>query len=212
MLKCVIFDMDGTIADTTPLCIAAFRKSIESLLGKSISDHEIFATFGPSEEGTIQALIPESFDEGVANYIKSYRELHDICKRPFDGIVDLLGALKERGLLLALVTGKGAISLNTSLEVFGIGEYFDAIETGSPEGPSKPAGIRRVLSKFGLEPQEAVYIGDMPNDIVSARKVSVPVIAAAWAKTANAPELETYKPDKICYTVAELYNYLMKAK
>jgi beta-phosphoglucomutase-like phosphatase (HAD superfamily) len=57
-IEAVIFDLDGTIANTLPLCIAAFRKSIEPLLQASISDEEIIATFGPSEEGTIRKLIP----------------------------------------------------------------------------------------------------------------------------------------------------------
>lgn len=210
MLKCVIFDLDGTIADTLPLCIAAFRQSVESILGKSISDNEIVATFGPSEEGTIQALTPDFFTEGLANYLESYRQLHSMCQQPFDGIIDLLSELKECGLLLALVTGKGIKSLNISLDIFGISKYFDAIETGSPKGPSKPEGMRKVLNKLGLKPYEAVYIGDAPNDIVSAHEVSIPVIAAAWANTAEASELKKYMPDKICYSIAELHDYLLK--
>ena len=65
MLKAVIFDFDGTVCDTLPLCIAAFRKSIEPLAGRRFSDQEITATFGPSEEGTIRALIPEFYEQGV---------------------------------------------------------------------------------------------------------------------------------------------------
>ena len=52
-IKCVIFDLDGTVGDTVPLCIKAFKKSIEPLINKNVSDEEIIATFGPSEEGTI---------------------------------------------------------------------------------------------------------------------------------------------------------------
>ena len=55
-IKALIFDLDGTIGDTLPLCIKAFRRSIEPLIGRSVSDAEIIATFGPSEEGTIMAL------------------------------------------------------------------------------------------------------------------------------------------------------------
>jgi beta-phosphoglucomutase-like phosphatase (HAD superfamily) len=58
-IKTIIFDLDGTIADTLPLCIAAFKKSIEPLLGKEVSEQQIIATFGPSEEGTIRKLIPK---------------------------------------------------------------------------------------------------------------------------------------------------------
>jgi len=54
-IKALIFDLDGTLANTLPLCVAAFRKSVEPLLDRAISDEKIIATFGPSEEGTIMA-------------------------------------------------------------------------------------------------------------------------------------------------------------
>lgn len=60
MLKAVLFDFDGTVGNTLPLCIAAFQKAITPLAGRSFSEREIVATFGPSEEGTIRALIPHS--------------------------------------------------------------------------------------------------------------------------------------------------------
>ena len=73
MLKAVIFDFDGTVCDTLPLCIAAFRKSIEPLAGRRFSDQEITATFGPSEEGTIRALIPEFYEQDAGAVISRWR-------------------------------------------------------------------------------------------------------------------------------------------
>ncbi|MGQ1947507.1 HAD family hydrolase [Geofilum sp. OHC36d9] len=58
-IKAVIFDLDGTLGNTIPLCIEAFRKSIEPLIGKKLSDQEITSTFGPSEEGTIKVLVSD---------------------------------------------------------------------------------------------------------------------------------------------------------
>jgi len=57
MIKAMIFDLDGTIGNTLPLCIKAFRETIETFMKRKISDEEIIATFGPSEEGTIYSLI-----------------------------------------------------------------------------------------------------------------------------------------------------------
>ena len=65
MIRAVVFDFDGTIADTLPLCIAAFRQAVEPHAGRRVSDEEIIATFGPSEEGTIRALIPEEVRRGA---------------------------------------------------------------------------------------------------------------------------------------------------
>lgn len=210
MLKAVLFDFDGTVGNTLPLCLAAFQKAIAPLAGRSFSEREIVATFGPSEEGTIRALVPQFYEQGVEEYLRCYRELHSMCPAPFPGIPELLRDLKKWGAAVALVTGKGARSCRISLDRYGIAEYFDAVETGSPDGPVKPEGIRAVLEKFRLTPAEALYIGDTASDIVSSRSVGIPVAAAAWAQTAEPAELRRNRPDLIFCTVAELHGYLQK--
>jgi len=208
MIKALIFDLDGTIGDTLPLCIAAFRKSIEPLAGRAVSDEEIVATFGPSEEGTIRALIPDHYDEGVERYLAYYRELHPMCGLPFDGIAGILEFARERGVRLAMVTGKGARSTEITLEAFGLRDAFEIVETGSPLGPRKAEGIRNVLDRFGIEPGEAVYIGDAPSDIEASRKVGVAIVSAAWAGTADPAALRALAPDELFEDVAQLRQYL----
>jgi phosphoglycolate phosphatase/pyrophosphatase PpaX len=85
-IKAVIFDLDDTLANTLPLAIQAFRKSIEPLVKRTIADTEIIASFGPSEEGTIMVLAPEHYEEGVAGYLQHYKALHHMCPVPFGGI------------------------------------------------------------------------------------------------------------------------------
>lgn len=70
MIKVVIFDFDGTVADTLPLCIEAFRRSIEPLAGKALSDQDIVSTFGPTEDGTIRALVPEHYEQALQDYLR----------------------------------------------------------------------------------------------------------------------------------------------
>ncbi len=136
-LKAVIFDLDGTLANTLPLCIAAFRKSIEPLISRSVSDQEIIAGFGPSEEGTIMALAPAHYQQGIADYLYYYDQLHSSCPAPFEGIRELLQNLQDRGIRLAMVTGKGKHSTAISLRYFDLASFFEIIETGSPNGPRK---------------------------------------------------------------------------
>lgn len=206
--KTVIFDLDGTIADTLPLCIAAFKKSIQPWLQKEITEEEIIATFGPSEEGTIRKLIPAHEEEGVKAYLKYYEEMHHTCSAAFPGITALLEYLKNAGVQLAMVTGKGIHSTRLSLKQFGLEQYFEIMETGSPEGPNKVNGIRSVLSRLNANAGESVYIGDAPSDILACREVGVPIAAAAWASTANPKELESLNPDWIFYSVAEFKAWI----
>ena len=64
-----LFDLDGTLGNTLPLCIAAFREAVEPLSGECLIDADIVANFGPSEEGTIAALLP-----GRENWNQELRE------------------------------------------------------------------------------------------------------------------------------------------
>lgn len=208
-IKCVIFDLDGTVGDTVPLCIKAFKKSIEPLINKSVSDEEIIATFGPSEEGTIMALAPNSYDKGVEDYLKYYDEYHEMCPKPFDGIVEILKFLKDNGVKIAMVTGKGKYSTEITLKKFSIDEYFEIIETGVVSGPSKPQGIERVLKHFNeFEKDEFIYVGDAPSDITASRKVGIPVVSVAWAQLVDLEKLKELKPNEIFQDVNKFYEWI----
>ena len=208
MIKAVIFDLDGTIADTLPLCIAAFKKSIEPLLEKTISEEEIVATFGPSEEGTIRRLIPMQEEVGVASYLKHYEALHYTCPAPFSGIRELLSMLKEKGVPLAMVTGKGIHSTRLSLAQFGLAVFFEVLETGSPEGPNKTAGIRSVLKRLGVTAAESLYVGDAVSDIRYCKEIGIPIVAAAWAGTADEKALRAMEPEQLFGSVGAFRQWI----
>ena len=207
-LRGVIFDLDGTVADTLPLVIAAFRQAIEPLAGRSFSDAEIIATFGPSEEGTIRALVPGHFEAGLADYQRHYEALHDGWPEPFAGIPELLAELKKRGVHLAMVTGKGATSAWVSLHRYGLAEAFEYVETGDPHGPRKAACIQRILTKWRIDPSEAVYVGDAPSDVTASREAGVAVIGAGWAETTDRALLAAEQPDVLLNSIEELKVWL----
>lgn len=208
-IKAVIFDLDGTLANTLPLCIAAFRNSVGPLINRLVSDKEIIATFGPSEEGTIMALAPNHYEQGVSDYLKFYEALHYMCPDSFAGIEELLIALKSKQVRMAMVTGKGKYSTKISLNKFNLCHYFEAIETGVPDGPRKAEGIQIILDRFkGLKKEEVIYVGDAPSDISASRKAGIRVIAAAWAETAEPEQLMELKPDEIFYTIEDFKDWL----
>ncbi len=208
-IKAVIFDLDGTIANTLPLCIEAFRNSVEPLAQRTVSDEEIIATFGPSEEGTIMALIPEHYDKGVSDYLKFYESMHHLCYSPFEGIVELLSELRNKKVKIAMVTGKGKYSTDISLKQFDLAGFFELIETGSPSGPRKAEGIQLVLKNWkDIQTDEVIYVGDAPSDIIAGRKAGVSVIAAAWADTAEPQKLTLLNPDKIFYKIKDFSEWL----
>ncbi len=112
---------------------------------------------------------------------------------------------------MALVTGKGEKSTAITLSQYGLDSLFAVVETGSPSGPRKPEGIRNVLTKLNLKPEEAIYVGDTPSDIIAARKANVLAVSAAWANSADIQQLKELHPDEICFTIAEFKAFLTGA-
>ena len=210
-IKGIIFDLDGTIGNTLPLCIQAFRQSIEPLALTTLSDEDIIATFGPSEEGTIQTLVPEHYEQGIVNYLQFYESLHDLCPAPFPGIAQLLHDLRSKNIRIAMVTGKGKHSTAISLKKFRLEGLFEQIETGSPKGPVKAEGINAVLQQWkDLDKTSSIiYVGDAPGDIKASRTAGIPVVAAAWAETAEPEKLKALNPDHIFYSIDEFADWLL---
>ncbi len=210
-IKAVIFDLDGTLANTLPLCIKAFRQSIEPLINRSVSEAEIIETFGPSEEGTIMALVPAYYEKGITDYLNFYEALHAMCPAPFDGITTLLNTLKNKGVQIAMVTGKGKYSTVISLKYLMLDSFFEIIETGSPNGPGKAEGIKIILNLLkDIHRDEVIYVGDAPGDIKASREAGISVIAAAWAETAEPAKLKALHPDELFYTITDFTDWLYK--
>ena len=211
MLKAVLFDLDGTIGDSLPLCVEAFRRAIEPLAGIHLSDQDIVDLFGPNEEGLVNTLVPDHFEEGMQGYLHHYRELHrERCPAPFDGMIDLLELLKQHGICMAIVTGKGKESAAIMLEQYGIAHYFSAMENGSPTGIRKADGMRAILEQFHLQPDQALYVGDSPSDIVHSKKAGIPAVAACWASTTDKAALLRENPDYIFDRVEEFHAFLTR--
>jgi pyrophosphatase PpaX len=193
-LEGVMFDLDGTLGDTLPVCCAAYRRAFEEFLGRHYTDDEIMALFGPSEEGIIQRLVPDQWQACLQTYLDAYDRAHAPYAKPFPGIETALRLLKQRGVALAIVTGKGPHSAAISLKHLGLASYFDVVETGSAEGAVKPLLIRRVLTKWGVWPHQVAYMGDTAYDIEAAREAGVIPLGAAWAATASAHSLNALAP------------------
>lgn len=208
MLAGAIFDLDGTLGDTLPVCFRAFARVLEGRLGRSFSDGEIRAAFGPSEEGVLRRLCPDDAEAALEEYLAEYRRAHRDCPRPFAGMAETLGWLRGRGIQLAVVTGKGPRSARISLETLQLTEFFPLVETGSPAGGVKPAAMRRVLEAWRLPPERVVGIGDSPSDVRAAREAGIVSVAAAWAPGSDAEALAASEPERLFRRVEALRTWL----
>jgi phosphoglycolate phosphatase/pyrophosphatase PpaX len=204
-----LFDLDGTLGNTLPLCIHAFHEALEPIVKRPLSDAEIIAHFGPSEEGLMQALVPEHYDEGLDGYIACYRRLHrEYTQRPFEGMTEILRFLKDRGAFVGMVTGKGERSARITLEIYGVAQYFDCVKTGAARGPIKDECIAEIIASRSDPKESYLYVGDSPADVDACRKVGIKIVAAGWAATTDCAVLRAKNPDFFFATVPEFRAFV----
>ncbi len=206
-LKGIVFDFDGTLAETWPICFEAFRNAFMKHTGKHYTDEEIEAMFGPDEEGIIKRILPVGWEAGVQTYLEEYERAHTLCESLFPGIEDALTLLSKRNIALAMATGKGMGSTVISLKRLGLDGYFDVVEAGHAVGGRKWDSIENILAAWGFRPEEVAYVGDAPTDVDAARKAGVAAIGAAWSVHSNKAEIEAKSPDILFASVAEFQKW-----
>ncbi len=209
-IKAVIFDLDGTLADTLPLCIKSFQLAFEEILGVKYSESEVIKYFGQTEEGIVKSLAPDRWEECLDAYIKIYTENHDLCPAVFDGVNEILEFASNNNFKMAMVTGKGVHSVYITLDYYGIRKYFEYVETGSTTGIIKDQCMEKLLKLWQIPANQAVYLGDQPSDITSSKKAGVLPIAVTWASTTNSDLLEAENPYKIFSKTSDFKIWLEK--
>ncbi|MCO7176216.1 HAD family hydrolase [Sporolactobacillus kofuensis] len=180
----VLFDFDGTLANTLPLTIHAMQIVFEKYEGRILNHEEIVAMFGPTEEGMIannfmnKAKVPEA----IELYFELYEKDHAEFVEQNDEIVALLKFLKEQGKKIGLITGKAHRAYLISEEKLGFKGVFDSIITGDDVSNPKPdpEGINRTLTKFEADLDSSIYIGDANGDIIAGKAAGIHTAAVQW--------------------------------
>jgi phosphoglycolate phosphatase-like HAD superfamily hydrolase/ADP-ribose pyrophosphatase YjhB (NUDIX family) len=209
-LSGLIFDWDGTLADTLPVCFAAFRRALGEFTGKYYKNSDVEKLFGPSEDGCIKLAVGDRWQEAFDLYLEEYEHVHALCPEPAPGILQALDTLKKAGIKLAIVTGKSRPSADISLRRLSMAEMFDAIETGSMDGCFKAESIAKILDEWKVPASEVAYVGDMVADVLESRKVGVLPLTAAWFDTVHHDEVLQTKPEAIFKSVDEMMDWLQR--
>ena len=208
MIKMVAFDFDGTIADTIPMCIQAFKKAISPYAGHELTKHEILQTFGRSEIGMVKAVVKDNWKLALQDFYFYYEKMHNSCMEPFSQICDLIKYLKEKNVIVALITGKGQKSCDISLKKLGMENYFSDIMVGDEIRLNKAESILKLLKKYSIKNDEFYYVGDALSDVTACREVSVTCLSAAWSDSVDLEELKKINQTYIFNNISGLKIFL----
>lgn len=178
----VIFDLDGTLADTSPGIIDSTRQAERDLGYRHISDQEIHSIIGPPLRDSLSqlyGLTQQQTQEMIAIYRRYYWDTGVLNVKVYEGMAQLLDKLREAGCKVAVATMKLLPYTMKTLEGVGLADRFDAIACYEDEKqPTKADLILQCLGELGVKDKSsAVMIGDSIFDSEGAAQAGVDFIA-----------------------------------
>jgi len=208
MVKNLIFDFDGTLADTTRGIILCTQATLQEMGLPVASDERIQATIGLPlrlcfERGTDTP--EERLDEAVVTYRRLFNDIAIPRTVLFDGVPQTLQVLHTRGLRLAIATSRSGASLQMLLSVLGIREYFCEFAAADDVKHPKPAPDLALLlmERLGARPEETIVIGDTVFDLGMGQQAGCRVCGVSFGNQTRA-ELAAVRPDWIIDRFPEL--------
>jgi pyrophosphatase PpaX len=209
----ILFDLDGTLLDSTELILQCFHHSWKVVCGFNHSRDALVQTFGTPLRAAMDRLAlsgdadennggsrAEARSEMVDRLLSEYRSYniahHDSLARPFEGAREVVAELRQRGYLIGVVTSKGRELATRGLKLCALDGLIDSavfLEDTSLHKPH-PEPLLAALRKLSKPSQNAAYVGDSKHDIVAARSAGIRTVAALWGPAPRA-ELESEQPD-----------------
>ena len=207
MKRLILYDLDGTLADTRQDIINGVRYALEILKGPDLTDAEIKDCVGTG----LHELVKQVFrtedeklaDRGAKLYREHYKKHMLDHTHLYAGAREFLECFKDRKQ--AVITNKPNPYSSQILEALGVAQYFIAILAGDNGLPFKPdpAAIHHLIEKTDATEDEVLFVGDSPVDIQAARNAGVEVVTLSHGFASEAT-LREAKPDHLVRDFAEL--------
>jgi phosphoglycolate phosphatase len=213
MSTAIIFDLDGTLADSTECVVQAAQHVGRQAKLRPVTDEQIRHRIGEPLGPMLTALFGvegEQIQYLVKRYSEEYVRLTTTLERPFDGVIPLLEALRSDGRKLAVATGKGQLGADNATRRMGLTPYFDSIHGILPGTPGKPhpAVLQRAMAALGVTASNAIMIGDTTFDMDLARAIGVDAVAVSWG-VHDVSLLRECGPRTVVDTMDELLTWLL---
>lgn len=217
-LRAVLFDLDGTLADTAPELAAA----TDALRRERGLPPLGIGALRPYVSGGARALLaagldlhPEHPDYAAARaaLLDHYGELLGTYARLFDGMTELLGRLAQRGMVWGVVTNKPRAYAAPLLAYLGVTPDRDCLVTPDDVARAKPdpEGTLRACVLLGVAPAETLFVGDDERDVVAGHGAGTRTAAALWGYLAPGSRPVAWGAELLCPSPAALGTWIERA-
>lgn len=210
----VLLDLDGTVIDSVDLIRESHRHAVRSVLGRDLTDEALVANVGRPLTEQMFHFSPDP--EDVERLLNVYREWNEAntarLLRAYEDLDRALGAIRDAGVRLGIVTSKRAAVVDLAWDVLPLHGLFDVIVTADDTERHKPdpEPILLALGRLGVPAGEAAFVGDAPFDIQAGRAAGVTTIGVTWGFFRR-DQLEPERPDHLVDTVPELEALVLGA-
>jgi len=211
----VLFDLDGTLADTAPDLAGALNalRLQRGLAPLPVEALRPYASAGA--RGLLGAgldLRPEHADYEAHRiaFLDLYEQRLDRDSRLFDGIDALLAALEQRGVPWGVVTNKSQRFTPRVVAGLGLAARAGVVVSGdtTPHAKPHPAPLLHACEQLGVPPATAIYVGDDLRDVQAARAAGMPAIAAAYGYLGEAGEVTGWGADAVIHEPTALLDLI----
>lgn len=184
-LAAVLFDFDGTIANTIPHILASFQHATTEVFGAALPDVVLMHNVGiPLAQQTLELAggDQEIADRLLVSYRTFNHATHDEMATLYPGVIEVLSAIQERGMPMGVVTSKGTPMAMRGIELFDLSRFFDVIVTSDdvPLHKPDPYPVLHAAALLGVDATKTAYVGDSPHDVEAAKRAGAVAIAAGW--------------------------------
>lgn len=204
----VIFDFDGTLANTVDLIVRIYNEHAEMFGAEKVSEKEFnkLRKLGYKKAMKLKKIRYRAVPRVAMTVLKEMR-LHMDEVEPYKGIVDVLHELKKKGFSIGVLTSNQAVIANEFFNAHKFPKFDFVVSEKTLFG--KDRALRRIIKRYGLENNQVLYVGDEPRDVTASHKAGIQVLGVSWG-LAGREGFRHHMPDKIVDTPRELQEVIFE--
>lgn len=184
-VKAIVFDLDGTLLDTLDDLWLSVNYTMDKFGFPHRDRREVRGFLGSGVRVLVEKSLPEDKKDMTDECLSVFKAYYDVHKddntRPYDGVIDMLKAVRAAGLKSAIVSNKydAAVQQLKNVTFNGLVDFAVGEGNGINTKPA-PDGVLLALKNLGVSKDEAVYVGDSEVDLKTAENSGLKCVAVTW--------------------------------